>query len=406
VLPIILFVVVVLVLVWRGTTSDARGRLLREGWQHAGRTRGVWRYVALGGDQFADELRARTPRTLVTPALVIVKTGVFLLMLFGSGALGEPDTLMAWGASVGPETSNGGWWRLLTAIVVSWGAVHLVAELAGLVPAGILLERLVGPGAFATIFLGAGAIAGAAGLAAHPVTVQAGATGAIAGLYGLLLTLAIWGWIRPSPATLPLATVRRLWPGPALFVLYALLAEGLGSETLRAGFASGVGGGLVLAAGLGQRTPRPRQLATVTGLALLVVAVLAVPVRGMADVAAEVAYVADVEARTSAVYDTAVERFRQGRLDASGLRAVIEQSVLPELDAARAQVANVGRVPVEQRALVDGAFEYLRLREQSWRMRAEGLGEGDFTTISEADRLAREARAALQQITRAVGLHD
>jgi hypothetical protein len=241
-------------------------------------------------------------------------------------------------------------------------------------------------------------------LATHPVTVQAGATGGIAGLCGLLLILSAWGWVRPSAATIPLATLKRLSPGIALFVLYAALAEGLGSEALRAGFVAGVASGLVLATGLGLHTPRPRQVATVAGLAAVVVAVLAVPVRGMADVAAEVRVVADVEERTSAVYSEAVERFRRGRMDTSDLRTLIEESVLPEIERARARVGGVSRVPAGQQALVDGAATYLRLREESWRVRADGLGHGDYATIAEADRLAQQARLALDAITEAVGI--
>jgi rhomboid protease GluP len=327
-------------------------------------------------------------------------------MVMGPATTGDPDTLLSWGASVGPETSNGEWWRLLTALFASWGAMHLLADAAGLGAAGFLLERLTGPGAFAAIFVGAGLVSGAAGLAAHPVTVQAGASGAIAGLYGLLATLAVWGWIRPSPATIPLASLKRIWPGVALFVLYAGLAEGLWSEALRLGLLSGICGGLVMASGLGLHTPRPRQVATVAGLAVLVVAVLAVPVRGMADVAAEVRFVADVEHRTSAAYGDAVERFRRGRMDAAGLRAVIEESVLPDIQNAQARVDAIDRVPAAQQALVDGATAYLRLREQSWRVRVEGLGQGDFTTFAESDRLAQESRVALDAITEAVGIVD
>jgi hypothetical protein len=80
--------------------------------------------------------------------------------------------------------------------------------------------------------------------------------------------------------------------------------------------------------------------------------------------------------------------------------------VLPEILGARTRVRAVVRVPAEQQALVDGAAEYLRLREESWRLRAEGLGHGNFTTIAEADRRAREAQLALAAITGSVGLVD
>ena len=405
-LPLILFLAVVATLAWRGTAPDERSRLLREGWRRLRGSGPLWGHLVLRGDPFVDGLRSRTRWLLATPALVAVKLVVCVLMLRHAGASGEADLLVSWGASVGPVTSNGEWWRLVTAIFVSWGVVHLLAEVAGLVQVASLLERLVGPRALATTFLAAGAISGAAGLATHPVTVQAGASGAIAGLYGLLLTLSAWGWACRSPVAIPLATLGRLWPGLTIFLIYTAIADVLWTETLPVGLAGGVGCGLVLATGLGLHKPLLRQVATAAVLAAVAVTALAVPVRGMADMAAEVEHVAGVEARTRRTYDAAVDRFRRGRLDTSDLRTLIEDELLPELESARERVAGIGYVPSEQQALVAGAAEYLRLREQSWRVRAEGLGQGDFATIREADGLAQAARLALQEITDAVGLVD
>src|ERR687898_1265090 len=106
-----------------------------------------------------DALRARTRRPVVTPAILVVNVAVFLLMLVGTGALGDADTLVGWGASVASRTTNGEWWRLVTMLFVHAGPLHLIAMVAGLVPLGLMLERLVGSVAFATMFFGAGIFA-------------------------------------------------------------------------------------------------------------------------------------------------------------------------------------------------------------------------------------------------------
>ncbi len=125
--------------------------------------------------------------------LVALNLGVFIGMIFGAGAIADPATLVAWGGNVGPRTSNGEWWRLVTAMFVHTGFWHLVASLAGLAQLGILLERLVGHVAFAALYLAAGVLASLVSLFASPLTVTVGATGAIFGLYGLLIAAIAWG---------------------------------------------------------------------------------------------------------------------------------------------------------------------------------------------------------------------
>src|SRR5262249_49145996 len=107
-------------------------------------------------DRLRDALRARMPRVVVTPAVAAVDAIRVAGLLFGAGALGNPDTLLAWGASLGPRTTNGEWWRLLTSIFLHVGMLHLLIDLAILIQLGIVLERLVGAPMFAAVYLSAG----------------------------------------------------------------------------------------------------------------------------------------------------------------------------------------------------------------------------------------------------------
>ena len=72
--------------------------------------------------------------------------------------------------------------------------------------AGEILERLVGPLAFGSVYLAAGVFGGLVSLSAYPVAVTVGASGAIFGLYGLLLATAAWGVIHPTEMSIPLRT--------------------------------------------------------------------------------------------------------------------------------------------------------------------------------------------------------
>ena len=295
--------------------------------------------------------------------------------------------LLEWGASVGPLTTNAEWSRLASAMFIHRGWLHLIADTAGLLMAGALIERVVGRAAFTLVFAAAGLLAGLWSLAAHPVSVSAGAAGAVFGVYGLMAATMIWGFAQRSPLTIPVTALKRVWPGAAVFVIYHLATEGFGSESMRAGLLVGLLGGLILAARVSvAKPPLGRVCATTVATVALFIA-FAVPLRGIADVPTAIARVIDVEARTAALYDAKADRFKKGRMSADELAAVAD-AISAEVHQSRVTLAALRNVPTEHGPLLKEASEYLRLREESWRLRvkasarrthadvARGVGEG------------------------------
>ena len=143
-------------------------------------------------EAFRDALRARTLHLIAIPAIVLISAQLFLAMRFGSTATSEPAVLVGWGASLGTLTTNGGWWRLVTSTFVYSSLLHLVFSLAALVQVGRILERVVGRLTVIAVYLSAGIFTGLVNLSSHPLAVTVGTSGAVFGLYGLLIALLIW----------------------------------------------------------------------------------------------------------------------------------------------------------------------------------------------------------------------
>jgi membrane associated rhomboid family serine protease len=351
-------------------------------------------------EPFRDSLRARTSRVIVTPALVALNATIFVFMLFGAGSLSDPATLVGWGANYGPRTTNGEWWRLVTTMFVHAGILHLLVNIAGLVQCGLMLERLVGHLAFAAVYVAAGTFGSLALVSAHPLAVMVGASEAIFGVYGLLFALLIPTLLHRSTIAIPLMALKRAAPAALLFILYnydVMTGAPEGQVKLTA-FLVGFFSGCALSVWRSDGKPAVRRLATVVGVTAVLAAVSAVPLRGVFDARPELARVVAFEDRTAAAYQKEVDRFKGGRASIEKLSQLIEKTIVPELQATRTRMKSLAKAPAEQQLLIASAEEYLRLRDESWRLRAEGLRKANLVVLREAERTERASLEALRRV--------
>ena len=397
----ILFLTVVVVLYGRRLTPEERITVLRTIISRARQWSVIaWRFITRtpeGCEDFFAALRARTRWTFITPALIATFVIAHFVMKWNSTSEVDEQLLLHWGGSIGPRTTNGEWWRLATAMFVHWGWLHLIADAAGLVMVGLLVERLVGPVAFSVVYIASGLLAALWGLSAHPVSVTAGAAGAVFGIYGLLLATLVWGLVQRSAVTIPIRALKRLWPGALLFLVYNMATEGFLGESMEAGLVVGFVSGSILAARISADKPPMRRVWAMMAATVVIVVALAAPLRGMADVTGEIARVIEVEGRTAAAYDAQVERFKKGRISAEAL-AMIASDIGVELHTIRTALATLTHVPEAHQQLLADASEYLRLREDSWRLRVEGLRSGRMPTLQRAERLESDALTAFEKV--------
>jgi rhomboid protease GluP len=138
-------------------------------------------------DEHFDFLQAIwTRRTPLTKAFLAINIIVFLLMAFAGGSTNQ-TTLMAFGVKSNAEIAQGQWWRFITPIFIHIGLLHLLFNSYALWIVGPQVEKLYGSASFVVLYMLTG-IAGVAGsYFYHPYSISAGASGAIFGLFGVLL---------------------------------------------------------------------------------------------------------------------------------------------------------------------------------------------------------------------------
>jgi len=217
---------------------------------------------------------AAAPTPVVTYALIAVNVAVFLAMLFTSPSfpsLTNPE-MLRWGADFGPLTLNGQWWRMLTSCFLHFNFIHIGMNMFILYQAGVLTEKLFGNVRFLVLYLLAGLGGSIVSLFSHPLSVSAGASGAVFGVYGGLL-----GFLLMQRGVVPTRISMGIAKSAGIFLVYNLVyglsSAGTDIQAHGGGFASGLILGCVLAAPIlptGQKLyPMRTLLVAVVGLAVI-----------------------------------------------------------------------------------------------------------------------------------------
>jgi hypothetical protein len=264
---------------------------------------------------------------------------------------------------------------------------------------GAVLERMIGRFAFATGYFGAGVFASLTTLSARPVAVSVGASGAISGLYGLLLASSLWIRFQRLPddgtsIAIPTVGVTRLVSGAVLFTIFNAPNNGVPFVADLSGLAAGFICGLLLASGVIDREPPARRVALVIAVAGTIAVAAAVPLAGLIDVRPEIGRIIVIEDRTARVYQAARDQFNKGATTARALADVIERKIVPELQAAGLRLKSLHRIAPEQQPLVADAEEYLRLRSESWRLRVAGLRQTNPAAFRQRTRVVETSETS------------
>ncbi len=184
----------------------------------------------------------------ITTILVGINTAVFVMMLLAGVPIESPTStqLLKWGADWGPLSLGPQPWRLLTSNYVHIGIIHIALNMWCLWNLGVLAERIFDRWTYVLTYTACG-IAGSLGsLWWHPMVYGAGASGAIFGLAGALITALYLGKL-PIPKQATRGIMRSLVAFAGYNLLFGAVGAGIDNSAHIGGLLTGLILGAVLA---------------------------------------------------------------------------------------------------------------------------------------------------------------
>jgi rhomboid protease GluP len=352
--------------------------------------------------QFHGDLRRQTRRAPVTVILVAANVLVFVVMVLNGVSPINPSaqTLLAWGANLGPQTLDGEWWRMVTATFLHIGFIHLALNMLCLVGVGLVVERLVGSFGFLLLYLCCGVVGSLASIAWSPGMVGAGASGAVFGVFG-----AFFGATFRARETIPKLALKATRKNTGKLIAINLLAgvalPGIDMAAHVGGLVWGVVCGLIQGHPIRVESARLRPARN----ALVVVASAVVFAVGLVVAQARVSRSDDpvntlsrlgtTEEKVLQTYNDSVGRVENGTLTQQQFIGILDKDVLHRWREMRQGVERLlGNRSLDDR-FVKQYLEYIVLREQAWELLLKSLQNDDAEALKQAmEKLAQSDRKA------------
>jgi rhomboid protease GluP len=202
------------------------------------------------------EFKPTVWRPTITIGLIALNAAVYLLMTLSGVSPVNPTTrqLLTWGADFGPLSLGPQPWRLLTAMFVHAGILHIGLNMWCLWSLGRLAERIFEKATYLVLYLLCGIAGNVVSLWWHTNSVGVGASGAIFGVAGGLITALYLGKL-PVPKEALRGTLRSL-------LIFAVFNLGFGQVVGaidNSAHLGGFGAGLLLGAAIAPTLTQPRE---------------------------------------------------------------------------------------------------------------------------------------------------
>jgi rhomboid protease GluP len=355
-----------------------------------------------GAPDLSTLMRGPLALTPMTPVLILINVGVFVAMLFhGAGLWHSPSSVqLAWGASFGPATKDGQWWRLATAMFLHFGLLHLAMNMWALWDVGRFVERLYGSWRYTLAYLAAGLAGNLLSLLVQgDHAVSGGASGAVFGVYGALVA-GLWRERRQVHPT----EFRWLFGGAALFAVAMIAAgtfiPGIDNAAHLGGFVFGALAGTALLPPLWSGSPRAAGSRWAAGAAFLLLAgslawAIPAPVyRWNQEVQTrrEITGFLNDDQRIAERWRSILDAGREPGASFDALAQKIDSDVTQKYEQSFEQLSALKLDPGAPSAQdLNEVKKYAQIRATAARMLAEGLRNNDRQQINAAIEMARRA---------------
>jgi membrane associated rhomboid family serine protease/Flp pilus assembly protein TadD len=213
----------------------------------------------------------------MTIALIAASVLVFAIMVLRgvSPFAPTPQQAISFGADFGPLTLGGQWWRLVTSMFVHFGFIHLGLNMWCLWNLGRAAEQLLGRFSYLLAYLASGIFGSIASVYLHPLAAGAGASGAIFGLAGVLVSFV---YLKKTPAHLQINS--KMLGSLGTFIAYNLIfgaaIPGISNAAHLGGVVMGLAVGTLLPSAAASESARRTRLSIVAVFCAIVLFATAV----------------------------------------------------------------------------------------------------------------------------------
>jgi rhomboid protease GluP len=311
-------------------------------------------------------------KPIVTYGLTLLNVLIFgIMILRGIHASNpNPDDLVKWGANFGPLTIANQWWRLLTCMFLHAGVLHILCNGYALYRLGAVVERMLGRSFFIVIYFVSGIMGSLASVWWNPMAVSVGASGAVFGIFGALLTFVfLYRHFMPKEAVVALRKNAIIVLGLNFLLGYSIEAIDMAAHL--GGFLGGIVATVVLC-----RLPRPMSLkaqrlrmAWVIGAALAVtIGVCVTMPRGIVTWEKTVNAFVQTENEIKATFNQIVAQAEETELSNQEFAELFETQVLRKWRQARERFdsADIGKLPARPQQHFNALNQYVKITDTYW----------------------------------------
>lgn len=184
----------------------------------------------------------------VTTTVIAINALVFLAMAFTGSSPIEPNIpdLIKWGANDGLATLLAQPWRMLASNYVHIGILHIALNMWCLWNLGILAEQIFDRWTYFLVYTFCGITGSLVSIVLHPIRVGAGASGAIFGMAGALISALYLGHLPIHPSALK-STLKSLLSFAGYNLFFGAVVPAIDNSAHIGGLVCGLAMGAALA---------------------------------------------------------------------------------------------------------------------------------------------------------------